>query len=90
MTERWRRAWGKTRAAADSSQAVASLRKDVKEIVHEAKRQGWRVKQTAKGWILYDPTGRHMETLHKTPSDRRGLRNSISRMRRYGFRWKGR
>ena len=66
-----------------------SLKKDVKEIVRAADKQGWKVKTKRKGYMLYDPSGRHMEMLHKTPSDPRGLRNAVARMRRYGFRWKG-
>lgn len=72
------------------SQVVGSLSREVRNIVREAEQQGWRVKITTKGWMLLDPSGEHSETLHKTPSDRRGLHNSISRMRRYGFKWKGR
>lgn len=69
---------------------MADLKKEVNEIVKEARKQGWRVKETKKGYLLLDPTGDHAETLHKTPRDQRGVRNSVSRMRRYGFHWKGR
>ena len=64
--------------------------KEVKEMVAAAREQGWEVKEKKMGWALYDPSGEHMEMLHKTPSDPRGLRHSASRMRRYGFEWKGR
>lgn len=69
---------------------MASLQKEVKELVRAAKRQRWRVKETKKGYLLFDPSGRHKELLHKTPSEPRGLRDSLSRMRRFGFKWKGR
>lgn len=69
---------------------VASRQKEVKELIRAARKQGWRVRKTTKGYLLQDPTGRHMEMVHKTPGDWRSLRHSLSRMRRYGFKWKGR
>jgi hypothetical protein len=69
---------------------VANPQKEVWELIAAAKKQGWRVKETKKGYFLFDPSGRHKELLHKTPSDWRALRHSLSRMRRYGFKWKGR
>jgi hypothetical protein len=67
------------------------LEKEVRKIVREAERQGFRVRPTKKGWIIY---GRHegqgCVVLHRTPSDQRGLKNSIADLRRLGFRWKGR
>lgn len=68
---------------------MANPQKEAKEIVRAALKQGWRVVDKKKGWALYDPSGKHMEMLHKTPSDHRGLANSVARMRRYGFKWKG-
>jgi hypothetical protein len=64
--------------------------KEVLEVVAEARKQGWGVKEKKKGWALLDPSGDHLEILHKTPSDPKGLRHSVSRMRKYGFKWKGR
>jgi hypothetical protein len=69
---------------------MANRQKEVWELVKAAKKQGWRVKETKKGYLLFDPSGRHKELLHKTPSDPRGLRDSLSRMRRFGFKWRGR
>jgi hypothetical protein len=68
---------------------MANPQKEVREVVRAAQRQGWRVVEKKKGWALYDPSGEHMEMLHKTPSDRRGLMNSVARMKRYGFERKG-
>lgn len=68
---------------------MANPQKEVKEIVKAAEKQGWRVAEKKKGYALYDPSGEHMEMLHKTPSDHRGLRNSVARMRKHGFEWKG-
>ena len=69
---------------------MANAQKEVKELVRAAKKQGWRVRETTKGYLLFDPSGRHKESVHKTPSDWRSLRHSLSRMKRYGFEWKGR
>lgn len=68
---------------------MANPQKEVREVIKEAERQGWRAVEKKKGIAVYDPSGRFMEMLHKTPSDHRGLKNSIGRMRRYGFTWKG-
>jgi hypothetical protein len=68
-----------------------ALDKEVRKIIREAQRQGFRVKPTKKGWMIY---GRRKDqgcvVLHRTPSDRRGLQNSITDLRRLGFTWKGR
>jgi hypothetical protein len=69
---------------------MANPHKEVKELVKTAKKQGWRVTETKKGYLLHDPSGVHSESVHKTPSDRRNLRNALSRMRHFGFEWKGR
>jgi hypothetical protein len=69
---------------------MANPQKEVRELVKAAKKQGWRVKQTKKGYLLLDPSGQHKEQVHMTPSDPRGLCDSLSRMRRFGFQWKGR
>lgn len=66
-----------------------SIQKEVKELIKEAKRQGWRVKE-GKHYKLYAPDGETIVVVGKTPSDRRSLENSISDMRKAGFRWKGR
>ncbi len=69
---------------------MANPQKEVKALVAAARKQGWRVKETKKGYMVRDPSGSHSETLHRTPSDWRSIRNSLSRMRQYGFQWKGR
>ena len=69
---------------------MANPQKEVWELIKAAKRQGWRVKKTKKGYLLFDPSGRYQVLVHTTHSDWRALRNSLSRMRQYGFKWKGR
>ncbi len=65
-------------------------RKEARELVREAERQGWRVEPIGDGYQLYAPDGETIVTIHVTESDVRALRNTIARMRRVGFRWKGR
>jgi predicted RNA binding protein YcfA (HicA-like mRNA interferase family) len=70
---------------------VASVRKELKEIVRAAEEQGWWVDRTSKGHLLfYAPDGENIVTTGGTPSDHRALANLISRLRRHGFVWKGR
>ena len=62
--------------------------KEVRELVAEAERQGWRVELRPNGhWRLLAPDGVGMLTVAGTPSDRRWKANSIARMRRHGFVW---
>lgn len=64
------------------------MKREVRELVREAKRQGWRVEQLKSGHIrLYAPDGKHIVHVSGTPSDRRTLANTIADMRRYGFQW---
>jgi hypothetical protein len=68
-----------------------SKRKELNELLHEARAQGWRVERTASGhYKLYSPTGHGIVVVGGTPSDRRALAKNVARMRRYGFEWKGR
>lgn len=75
-----------------SASAGVGLKKDLKAILEEARRQGWRVELRKGGhYRLYPPSGRGSPiTTGSTPGDRRALLNLVARMRRYGFRWKGR
>ena len=62
-----------------------------KELRQEAQRQGWRVNVTGSGhYRLLSPDGQTIVILQATPTDYRGMRNTISAMRRGGFRWQGR
>ena len=64
--------------------------KEYRELVDAAKEQRWRVEETESGFRLLAPDGVHAVTFHTTESSRRGIQNTVSRMRRYGFRWRGR
>lgn len=69
---------------------MASAKKDLKSVLKEAERQGWRVVPTKGGhWRLYAPDGVNIVHTAGTPSDHRALDNTIAKMRQYGFEWKG-
>jgi hypothetical protein len=67
------------------------VKKDLKRILAEAERQGWRVELQRGGhYKLYPPNGKGMVSTGSTPSAPSALPNLIARMRRRGFKWKGR
>lgn len=64
---------------------------DVGKLIAEAERQGWRVDRHKSGkYLLFAPGGVGIVTVHQTPSDHRWLKNAVSKMRQYGFKWEGR
>jgi predicted RNA binding protein YcfA (HicA-like mRNA interferase family) len=66
-------------------------RKDLKKLLAAALRQGWRVELGRGGHFkLYAPDGVGRVTISGTPGDRRAFNNTVARMRRHGFEWKGR
>ena len=68
-----------------------SARKELKEIAREAERQGWRVGRTKKGHSqFFALDGVNIATAAGTSSDRRSIDNLVVRLRRHGFKWKGR
>ena len=65
-----------------------TLNKEVRELIEEARRQGWRIETLRSGHtMMYAPDGEGKVPVAGTPSDRRALKNVISRMRRHGFEW---
>jgi predicted RNA binding protein YcfA (HicA-like mRNA interferase family) len=68
-----------------------SKRKEVKELLATARAQGWRVEATRSGhYKLYSPHSGGIVVVGGTPGDRYALAKAVTRMRRYGFLWKGR
>jgi hypothetical protein len=63
--------------------------KEYRELVDAAKEQRWGVDETENGFRLLAPDGVHAVMFHMTES-KRGFQNTVSRMRRHGFRWRGR
>ena len=61
---------------------------EVDQIIRAAEEQGWRVKRTKKGLLLYPPNlTRGPVAIHLTPSDRRAVKNFLAEMRRHGLVW---
>lgn len=70
---------------------MAGAKKELKEIVKAADKQGWRVRTRKSGHLtFYAPDGINMVTTGGTPSDHRAIDNLVSKLRSYGFEWKGR
>jgi hypothetical protein len=68
-----------------------SLKKELREILREARRQGWRVRLTRGGhYKLYAPDGENIVTTGSTPSSPSSIRELLAHMRSFGFKWKGR
>ena len=60
-------------------------------VVRAAERQGWRAELGRGGhWKLYAPDGKTIVTAASTPGARSSIDKTVSRMRHYGFVWKGR
>lgn len=57
-------------------------------VLEAALAQGWRKEKSRKGYMLYPPDlSKRPVAVHRTPSDRRALKNHIAEMRRQGFIW---
>jgi predicted RNA binding protein YcfA (HicA-like mRNA interferase family) len=68
-----------------------SLKKELREILREARRQGWRVERTRGGhYMLYAPDGKNIVVAASTPGKQSSIRETLAEMRSYGFKWKGR
>lgn len=63
-------------------------KKEIARIIEALEDQGFSATRTAKNhWLIRNAENRVVATLASTPSDRRGLANSIARLRRAGFIW---
>lgn len=68
-----------------------SAKKELKEIVKSAEKQGWRVKRTKKGHLMFlAPDGVNKLTTGGTPGEYKAIDNLLAHLRRHGFKWKGR
>lgn len=60
--------------------------KEVRELIEEALRQGWRCERLASGhWKCLAPDGVGIVWIAGTPSDHRWKRNTVAQMKRHGF-----
>lgn len=63
------------------------VNKDLKKIVKALEAQGFEVKVTKRGHVIVTRNGHFVATFAGTASDWRGLKNSLARARKAGFRW---
>lgn len=61
------------------------LPRDLRKIARAAREQGWRVELTAKSHVKFVPPQGELIYSAGTPSDWRGRRNLVSRLRRSGL-----
>jgi predicted RNA binding protein YcfA (HicA-like mRNA interferase family) len=67
---------------------MGSAKKELKELVRAAEAQGWRVKKTKKGHLMFlAPDGMAKVV---APGGGRAMENLVGKLRSYGFVWKGR
>ncbi len=60
---------------------------DLRDIVREARRQGWKVLPTKGGHLEFrSPQGQRIFG-PSTPSDWRAVRNLLAHLKRGGFEW---
>jgi hypothetical protein len=65
---------------------MANRKKDLKVLVKKAARQGWQIKDTKSGCLMYVPDGIGIVPIHWTPSCHRYLRHTAQALSRHGFR----
>lgn len=58
---------------------------DLRKIITQAQRQGWRVDLRRDRLYLYAPEEAGVVVVEGMPADRRALDEVVERMRRYGF-----
>ncbi len=65
--------------------------KEYRELEKAAREQGWIVKETSDGFQFLAPDGEHAVTIHMTERNpERAVKRTISRMKKYGFKWEDR
>jgi len=70
---------------------VGSAKKELKEVIKAAERQGWRVEETKKGhYWFFAPDAVNKVLAAGTTGGGKGMGNLIAKLRSYGFVWKGR
>lgn len=66
-------------------------RKEIKELIKALRAQGFQVSENKnRHYTVRTAHGEFITTLASTPSEYRGFANTIARLRRAGFVWKGR
>lgn len=75
--------WRPSGAASDG---VFSVTKDARLLVKKLIKQGFVVRRTTKNHLRVSKDGKVVSTMAGTPSDHRGYKNEIARLRKAGFR----
>lgn len=60
--------------------------KDTKKLVKALRAQGWRVELHKGHYKAFAPGGKGIVTISSTPSDRRDMKNTMSHLKRLGYR----
>ena len=60
--------------------------KEVRRLMKELRGQGWRVEKRKSKSVAFSPDGRVFVPIHHTPSDARSMQNTISQLKRGGYR----
>lgn len=60
--------------------------KDLKRLIKDAEAQGFTVKITSKGHVMFSRAEQPVATASGTPSDKRAWSNLLARLRRAGYR----
>jgi hypothetical protein len=54
------------------------------KIARAAEEQGYRVRPTRKGWVVYGKDGKSTVGFHRTPSDHRAAKNLRADLKKIG------
>ncbi len=66
------------------------MNKEVRRIIRELERQGWRVEWRKSKSMAFSPDGVTQVPVHHTPSDKKSLKNLESQLKRGGYTPEGR
>ena len=61
------------------------MNKDMKRLIRQAEAQGFEIRISGKGHILFSIRGRRAATASGTPSDPRSWKNLVGDLKRAGF-----
>ncbi len=62
------------------------MNKEVRRLMKELREQGWRVEGRKSKSVAFSPDGRVVVPIHHTPSDQRSMANTVSQLKRGGYR----
>lgn len=65
------------------------MNKELRKLIKQAEAQGFTVRITSKGHVVFYKDGRPVTTAAGTPSDVRSWKNTMAALRRAGFDARG-